>query len=124
MEMEGRSRDINNKRVGDEHSSLLDQFERDSFQARLNQALLLGRSFSAPNAPRLLANAPPLFLFPLPPPQQQHQQEQQKHSRRSKLSKALKKLLKPFLLRKCRTSKDPDPDDLKSRRAFSRSCRA
>ncbi|KAL5710050.1 hypothetical protein ACHQM5_020660 [Ranunculus cassubicifolius] len=76
--MEGRPR------FGDEQSSLLDQFERLSFEIHLNQAIL-GRSWSESNVGR------PYYPFV----------SQVQHRQRSRgLSKVLKRLLKPLVCRK------------------------
>ncbi|KAK9124745.1 hypothetical protein Sjap_014347 [Stephania japonica] len=80
---------------GDDRSSLMDEFERLSFEIHLNQALRLGRSSSEPNVARTLAPmAPvPLKMFS----QSQRQQGAQRRRRGSGcrgLPKVLKKLLK------------------------------
>ncbi|KAA8517541.1 hypothetical protein F0562_017829 [Nyssa sinensis] len=92
------------KKFGDEQSTLLDQFERMSFEVRLNQALL-GRSLSEPSVHRNLTQPP------APPP---HLVSQEKQARRrgSGFHKVLKKLLKPILRRSKGAKKEiPDPKD-------------
>ncbi|KAG9455197.1 hypothetical protein H6P81_008101 [Aristolochia fimbriata] len=86
--MEGKGR------IGDTRSSLLDEFERASFQARLNQAVL-GRSFSEPHGSSQNRLRPPAIAV-------------QDHPRQSKklVPNALKKLLKPIFRRKEQTSKE------------------
>lgn len=74
-------------RFGDEQSTLLDQFERLSFEVRLNQAIL-GRSLSEPSTVR-------------PRPSQAIVRDaapQEGGRRRPGIRKVLKRLLKPFLL--------------------------
>ncbi|KAF9595763.1 hypothetical protein IFM89_003505 [Coptis chinensis] len=94
-------------RFGDEHSSLFDQFERLTFEITLNQAML-GRSFSA-NVCR--PYGPPAT------PMASHQRHRQCYSR---LSKVLKKVLKPLLSRKGRPA-DAVPNDHIYCKRFSRS---
>lgn len=48
-------------KFGDEHSNLLDQYERLSFEATLNQAMF-GRSLSEPR--RLMPQSPPRLIGP------------------------------------------------------------
>ncbi|XAR68712.1 hypothetical protein NMG60_11000061 [Bertholletia excelsa] len=102
------------RRFGDEQSTLLDRFERLSFEVQLNQAIL-GRSLSEPGISRTPALlAPPLTT----------KQVQQGKRRRLGLHKALMKLLKPILRRRCGTKEmGPDPKDPRSWKTFSRSMR-
>lgn len=128
------------KKFGDEQSTLLDQFERLSFEVQLNQAIL-GRSLSEPGTSR-----PSRFKAPVigqaqataaaaPPPLVKTQVKQgcRRHRGSSGFDKLLKKLLKPILGRKVAKAKDhgaakmevsaADPRDPKSWKALSRSLR-
>ncbi|GLT68268.1 hypothetical protein SLA2020_405170 [Shorea laevis] len=104
------------RRFGDEQSTLLDRFERLSYEAHLNQAML-ARSLSEPRAvkSRLVAEPP---LLP-----------QVRQGRRgSGFNRVLKKLLRPIFGRKGKTGgKQPqaavDPQNPKYWKAFSRSMR-
>ena len=110
------------KRFGDEQSTLLDQFERLSFEAHLNKAMLQ-RSLSEPGLPRSVSKSSRLFgvapTIPLV--------TQVKQGRRggSAFHKVLKKLLKPFRGRKNGANKQApyDPKNPLSWKAFSRSLR-
>ncbi|XP_042940574.1 uncharacterized protein LOC122275540 isoform X2 [Carya illinoinensis] len=111
------------RKFGDEQSTLLDRFERLSFEVQLNQAIL-GRSFSEPSVARFQA---PLFgQGPAPPPPPLRQA--QRGRRGSAFHKVLKKFLKPILGRKSRGGMSevqlPDPRNPRSWKAFSRSLRA
>ncbi|RWR80498.1 pentatricopeptide repeat-containing protein, mitochondrial-like protein [Cinnamomum micranthum f. kanehirae] len=75
--------------MGEEDSSLFDQFERLSFEIQLNQAIL-GRSYSEPTMLRFIAPPPPQPVF--------HRRNRSSSSRR--FSTALKKLLKPIFGKK------------------------
>lgn len=86
--MEG-GEDCSTSRMGEEDSSLFDQFERLSFEIQLNQAIL-GRSYSEPTMLRFIAPPPPQPVF--------HRRNRSSSSRR--FSTALKKLLKPIFGRK------------------------
>ncbi|KAJ4845682.1 hypothetical protein Tsubulata_035262 [Turnera subulata] len=112
------------KRFGDEQSTLLDQFERLSFEVQLNQAIL-GRSLSEPGASRSrLLQAPLTRQAPRP---LEAQVKQGRRARGSRFDKLLKKLLKPILWRKGRAGgakkEAPDPKDPKYWKVFSRSVR-
>lgn len=102
------------RRFGDEQSTLLDRFERLSFEVQLNQAIQLGRSLSEPGIPRIFAPAPPA-----PAPAPVH------HPRRRRFGfqKVMKKFLGPILGRKEARKKDPDQKGLGSWKRFSRSFR-
>ncbi|TKY65671.1 hypothetical protein E2542_SST08531 [Spatholobus suberectus] len=115
-------------RFGDEESTLLDEFERLSFEAHAAQLnrVMLGRSLSEPKLTkshsRLISVAPiPLVTQVLqgPGPRQ--------HGRGggSRFHRVLKKLLKPILGRKRGGRKQvvSDDKDLLSFKAFSRSLR-
>ncbi|KAK6118194.1 hypothetical protein DH2020_048095 [Rehmannia glutinosa] len=103
------------KRFGDEQSTLLDQYERLSFEVHLNQAML-GRSLSEPAvAPRC---QPPPKLAAKPG----------KHGRRvggSGFNKVMKKLLSPILGKKGAGKDGPGPDakDPMFWKTFSKSLR-
>lgn len=110
------------KRFGDEQSSLLDQFERMSFEAQLNRAML-GRSLSEPGIPRShsrLLTLPPVIPIP---PLLTHQVKQGRRRRGSAFHKVLKKLLKPILGRRKTKEDELDPKHPLSRNSFSRSLR-
>ncbi|KAI4353550.1 hypothetical protein L6164_002490 [Bauhinia variegata] len=136
MKLAMEERTVIGKRFGDEQSNLLDQFERMSFEAHLNRAML-GRSLSEPGLSRSrshkhsrlnVANptttgiavgwAPNSMAIPL------MSQVKQGHRRGSGFNKVLKKLLKPLLWRKSKARKQvPDPQDPFSWKDFSRSFR-
>ncbi|KAK7260126.1 hypothetical protein RIF29_25908 [Crotalaria pallida] len=107
------------KRFGDEQSTLLDQFERLSFEAHLNRAMLQ-RSLSEPGLPRsCLAQSQTIPMVT-----QVKQGRARRHPRGSGFYKVLRKLLKPILGRKSGTRKQVnDPKDPLSWKAFSRSLR-
>ncbi|XP_057972784.1 pentatricopeptide repeat-containing protein At1g62680, mitochondrial-like [Malania oleifera] len=98
-------------KFGDEQSTLLDQFERLTFEVQLNQAIL-GRSLSEPSTAR------PQAAQPLAPPVRQGGRR-----RGSGLRKVLKKLLRPILGRKGTNREVPNPRDPRVLKAFSRSLR-
>ncbi|KAK9159305.1 hypothetical protein Scep_005879 [Stephania cephalantha] len=79
-------------RFGDDRSSLMDEFERLSFEIHLNQALRLGRSSSEPNVPRTLAM--PMAPVPLKMFSESQRQRRKRGSGCRGLPKVLKKLLK------------------------------
>ncbi|EEF33679.1 conserved hypothetical protein [Ricinus communis] len=121
------------KTFGDDQSTLLDQFERLSFEVQLNQAML-GRSLSEPGVGRSRFQ-PPLNREAPPPPALVKKQVRQ--GRRlggsTGFNRMLKKLLKPIFSRKgakkCAAFDDavkrevPDPKNAKSWKALSRSLR-
>ncbi|GLU17849.1 hypothetical protein SLE2022_342000 [Rubroshorea leprosula] len=103
------------RRFGDEQSTLWDRFERLSFEAHLNRAML-ARSFSEPRvAKSLLAVEPPV----LPHVSQGR--------RGSGFNRILKKLFRPFFGRKGKKSGGKqaalDPQNPKNWKVFSRSMR-
>lgn len=103
MEAVSRAQEIR-KRIGDEQSSLLDEFERMSFAAELNRAML-GRSLSEPGFPRSAANSSNsrsrVNVNPNIPPLLSYQVKQgRRRPSASAFHKLLKKLLKPVLGRK------------------------
>lgn len=120
------------RRFGDEQSTLLDQFERLSFEVHLNQAIL-GRSLSEPSVAKrshsqshctssqFQAPSTATAAGPLP--------RLCKGRRGSGFNRVLKKLLKPILGRKGNNNnggKKPgegDPKNPMSWKAFSRSLR-
>nr|DAD25781.1 TPA_asm: hypothetical protein HUJ06_027249 [Nelumbo nucifera] len=109
------------ERVGDEHRSLFDQYERLCIEIQLNQAIL-GRSLSEPSVGRSLGLGPPSEAPPLV--------SQVRQGRRSSLPKVLKKLLKSIFGRKMGGRKDesPHPNNNNNNnplfcKAFSRSLR-
>ncbi|CAI9298830.1 unnamed protein product [Lactuca saligna] len=110
------------KRFGDEQSTLLDRFERLSFEVHLNQAIL-GRSFSEPRAPRYQLPQPP------PPPPLESKVTQgrrhQHHHRGLRFQKVLKKLLRPIFGSRKEERKESInvQKDFKFMKAFSRSLR-
>jgi hypothetical protein len=120
------------KRFGDEQSTLLDQFERLSFEVQLNQAIL-GRSLSEPGASRsqLKGKLNGQDTAPLAT-----HVKQGCRRRGLGFDKLLKKLLRPILGRKgkgdgggggaaaaAKKEGMADPKDPKSWKAFSRSLR-
>ena len=122
------------KRFGDEQSTLLDQFERLSFEVQLNQAIL-GRSLSEPGASRsqLRGKLNGKDTAPLAT-----HVKQGCRRRGLGFDKLLKKLLRPILGRKgkggggdggggaaaaAKKEGMADPKDPKSWKAFSRSLR-
>lgn len=108
------------KKFGDEQSTLLDQFERLTFEVQLNQAML-GRSLSEPSTIVRSSKVPPPASLAPPP---LISQVRQGRTRRSGFHKVLKKLLKPIFGRKGRGKKEvADPKDPMYWKAFSRSMR-
>ncbi|CAK7343562.1 unnamed protein product [Dovyalis caffra] len=113
------------KRFGDEQSTLLDQFERLSFEVQLNQAIL-GRSLSEPGASRSRLKAPVTGQAPAPLATQV-KQGCRRRRRGYGFDKLLKKLLKPILGRKAKGGSgaakkegmEPNPQDPKSWKAFT-----
>jgi hypothetical protein len=79
------------RKFGDEQSTLLDRFERLSFEVQLSRAIL-GRSLSSPSGGRF--GEPLIGPAPTPPLVMQVQEG----SRGLGFHKSLKKLLKPFLV--------------------------
>lgn len=105
------------RKFGDEQSTLLDRFERLSFEVRLNEAIL-GRCFSEPSVARFQVAPPPLV----------RKQPQRGLRGRSAFHKVLKKFLKPIFGRKGRGGRKqevqvPDPRNPRSWKAFTRSLR-
>ncbi|KAK1413036.1 hypothetical protein QVD17_34741 [Tagetes erecta] len=110
------------KRFGDEQSTLLDRFERLSFEVQLNQAIL-GRSLSEPRVPRYQAQT-----LPMQPPLKQKVaagRSHQHYHRGFGFPKALKKLFKPIFGSKKEEQKEcvPDQKNFKFMKAFSKSLR-
>ncbi|MFS7997218.1 hypothetical protein Hanom_Chr12g01139101 [Helianthus anomalus] len=107
------------KRFGDEQSTLLDRFERLSFEVQLNQAIL-GRSFSEPRYQS------PTLRLQLPSESTVAQGRcHHYHHRGSGFQKVLKKLFKPIFGRKKGERKESTPDqkNFKFIKAFTRSLR-
>ncbi|KAK8682623.1 hypothetical protein V6N13_055007 [Hibiscus sabdariffa] len=108
------------RRFGDEQSTLLDQFERLSFEIQLNQAIL-ARSLSEPSVSKR-SHFCPQFQAPPPP-------ELAAKGRRGRpgsgFSRVLKKLVRPIFGRKGNGGRKPvaDPKNPLSWKAFSRSLR-
>ncbi|KAL8206027.1 hypothetical protein R6Q57_009578 [Mikania cordata] len=110
------------KRFGDEQSTLLDRFERLSFEVQLNQAIL-GRSLSESHAP--WNRSPPPRLQPQSEPKEAHGRRH-RYDHRGLVQKVLKKIFKPiFGNRKLGEIKEsiPDKKSFKFMKAFSRSLR-
>ncbi|KAI3770984.1 hypothetical protein L6452_02133 [Arctium lappa] len=105
------------KRFGDEQSTLLDRFERLSFEVQLNRAINLGRSLSEP---RYQVPPPPL---PLPPPKVTDQGPRRRHHRRLGFQKVWKKLFKPIFGTRKEESIPDQKINFKFMKAFSRSLR-
>lgn len=109
------------KRFGDEQSTLLDRFERLSFEVQLNQAIL-GRSLSEPRVPRYRSLTPPVQ-----PPLKQKVATGRSHQYHRGLGfrKALKKLFKPIFGSKKEEQKEcvMDQKNFKFMKAFSKSLR-
>ncbi|KAI9074901.1 hypothetical protein K1719_043130 [Acacia pycnantha] len=107
------------KRFGDEQSNLLDQFERMSFEAHLNRAML-GRSLSEPSLSRLST------LQPLLTHQVNQGRRRSRPPRRASATfhKLLNKLFKPILRRNTKPEPPPPPPQHPlSCKAFSTSLR-
>jgi len=112
------------KRFGDEQSTLLDQFERLSFESHLNKAMLQ-RSLSEPGFPRSVSLPRHVSVTPTVP---LLNHDKQRRCRGSGLHKVLKKLLRPIIGRKNSSGGErkkhvPDPRNPLSWKAFSRSLR-
>ncbi|ESW06714.1 hypothetical protein PHAVU_010G070300 [Phaseolus vulgaris] len=112
------------KRFGDEQSTLLDQFERLSFESHLNKAMLQ-RSLSEPGFPRSVSQPRHVSVTPTVP---LLNHDKQRRCRGSGLHKVLKKLLRPIIGRKNSSGGErkkhvPDPRNPLSWKAFSRSLR-
>ncbi|KAK8572729.1 hypothetical protein V6N13_048311 [Hibiscus sabdariffa] len=105
-------------RFGDEPSTLLDQFERFSFEIQLNQAIL-ARSLSEPSVSKSSHHYCSQVQAPAVPA------KGRKGRRRSGFSSVFNKLLKPILCRKGNGEKKPvaDPKSPLSWKASSRSLR-
>lgn len=123
------------RRFGDEQSTLLDQFERLSFEVQLNQAILR-RSLSEPSLPqsKYLASAPLQLPVPVPVLRQLMNTQVRQGRRGYGFGKILKKLFKPILGLKAshknnhnnggrKVKEVPDPKNLKCNKAFSKSLR-
>ncbi|PON51579.1 hypothetical protein PanWU01x14_215160 [Parasponia andersonii] len=121
------------RKFGDEQSSLLDKFERLSFEIQLNRAML-GRSLSEPGAmarPKILPQPLQLATFMASdqtPPALTSRVRQGR--RRSGFQKVLKKLLKPIIgFRRSNNNNNGvkkqvlDPKDPRFWNTFSRSLR-
>lgn len=101
------------KRFGDEQSTLLDQYERLSFEVQLNKAML-GRSLSEPAVERCQA----------PPKPAAKTGKQGRRSRGSGFQKVVKKLFSPILGKKgARKDGAPDTKNPLIWKTFSRSVR-
>lgn len=110
------------RKFGDEQSTLLDRFERLSFEVQLSQAMMR-RSLSEPRASVVGLQAPVMIAAPAPPPTAM-QVRRRRHG--SGFHKVFKKLLSPILCRKGgggRREVSADPKDPCSWKAFSRSLR-
>ncbi|KAK8516060.1 hypothetical protein V6N12_066895 [Hibiscus sabdariffa] len=110
------------RRFGDEQSTLLDQFERLSFEIHLNQAIL-ARSLSEPSVSK---RSHFCSQFQAPPPPELAAKGRSRRGRRgSGFCRVLKKLVRPILGRKGNGGKKPvaDPKNPLSWKAFSRSLR-
>ncbi|KAK7390217.1 hypothetical protein VNO78_25516 [Psophocarpus tetragonolobus] len=110
------------KRFGDEQSTLLDQFERLSFESHLHKTMLQ-RSQSEPGFPRSVSQPRHVCATPTIP---LLNQGKQRRYRGSGLNKVLKKLFRPILGRKSSNGErkeSPDPRNLLSWKNFSRSLR-
>ncbi|KAL5073311.1 hypothetical protein RYX36_012295 [Vicia faba] len=111
------------KRFGDEQSTLLDQFERLSFETHLNKAMLQ-RSLSEPRFVRSVSQQPRLVSVAPTTIPLVNQVKQGRRCRGSGFRKVVKKLLKPFLWRKNGARKeDVEFQNPLSWKAFSRSLR-
>ncbi|KAI3745352.1 hypothetical protein L1987_58463 [Smallanthus sonchifolius] len=103
------------KRFGDEQSTLLDRFERLSFEVQLNQAIL-GRSLSEPRAPRYQS-------LPSESKVADQGRRHHYHHRRLGFQKVLKKLFKPIFGGRKGESIPEDQKNFKLMKAFSKSLR-
>ncbi|KAM7264257.1 hypothetical protein ACFE04_001940 [Oxalis oulophora] len=111
------------RRFGDEQSTLLDQFERLSFEVQLNQAIL-NRSLSDPRTYRFQrVPLQPLSSHTPPPKVVVKQEKQERPGRGSGFNRVLNKLLKPITGKKIGKNElpVPDPKNPKSWKHFSRS---
>ncbi|KAK7287094.1 hypothetical protein RIF29_00128 [Crotalaria pallida] len=119
---------VTGKRFGDEKSTLLDEFERMSFEAhaaQLNRAML-GRSLSEPPAlPRSQSQL--ICMAPIPVVTQVMMMQGRRRPRSirgSGFHKFMKKLFKPILGMKREARKQvPDAKDPPFCKAFSKSLR-
>ncbi|KAE9618214.1 hypothetical protein Lal_00041825 [Lupinus albus] len=114
------------KRFGDERSTLLDEFERMSFEAHAAQLsrAMLGRSLSEPPAlPRSQSQL--ICMAPIPMVTQVMMMQGRPHSRsrHSGFHKFIKKLVKPILGMKRGTRKQVPDKDPPFCKAFSKSLR-
>ncbi|KAG6580428.1 hypothetical protein SDJN03_20430, partial [Cucurbita argyrosperma subsp. sororia] len=119
------------KKFGDEHSNLLDQYERRSFEARLNQAIL-GRSLSEPRTLRSQQQPQPQLSASgsvrLPCLVTTSSNQPRKGGRGStfNFNKIINKLLKPILGRKSKSRAKKELPDFRnpvSWKALSKSMR-
>lgn len=115
------------RRFGDEQSTLLDQFERLSFEVQLNQAILR-RSFSEPSVGQAKLRAPLPSLDVAPKAQSQVGVQQRRRRGGSGFGKVLKKMLKSLVVKKSsnknRGRKEAvEPKNPMYLKAFSRSLR-
>lgn len=110
------------RRFGDEQSTLLDRFERHSFEVQLKRAML-GRSLSDPTT-----TLPRTTYAPAPPPAPPliSMVKQGRRFRGLSFQKVLKKLLKPIMGRGNKgtaSTEVPGPKSFSSWKTFSRSLR-
>lgn len=101
-------------KFGDDQSTLLDRFERLSFELQLNRAIL-GRSLSEPDASsrtRSLNHAPPPHIMDNVVVLQQQPNKVKRASSSIGFQKVMKKLLRPILSVGRRKKKGPEPDEV------------
>ncbi|KAK3212774.1 hypothetical protein Dsin_017480 [Dipteronia sinensis] len=117
------------RRFGDEQSTLLDQFERLSFEVQLNQAILR-RSFSEPTKKSSQPTAPFVKSHAAAQMDLKKKIKPQGSSSSAGFTKVLKKLLKHFFVKKGSNNigarnhhEVTDPKNPKLFKAFSRSMR-
>ncbi|GAA0154267.1 hypothetical protein LIER_12299 [Lithospermum erythrorhizon] len=110
---------------GDEKSTLMDQYERLSFEIQLNQAIL-GRSLSEPGVSRSRTPlvAPRPLPLPPPPPLTKNVAQGKRGTSTAAVAgfrRVIKKLLKPFVGKKHGKNDDhttPTPKDHKFHKIF------
>ncbi|KAK7340053.1 hypothetical protein VNO77_20745 [Canavalia gladiata] len=117
---------IGRTRFGDEQSTLLDEFERMSFEAHAAELkrVMLGRSLSEPKLPK--SHTPLISMAPIPLVTQVMQgSHHARGSGGSRFHKVFKKLLKPIFGRKKGGARKQvsDAKDLMASKAFSTSLR-